>query len=208
MMLVTGWAEKNLLVFYFFHAFSGCDNVSGFKGKGKTWNVCPDVTDVFQKLSIYPPVLNDNDIGIIQMYVVSLYDRSSPVVSVDEARFDMFARKQRSFDAIPPTKHRWLSTLNGQHIKLVVYGLKHWHVQWRKLTLLIGVGRWRTMYGQFVGLNFPQLLNHVSSLQNVDVSKIVGVDASVLSWVCLVLLCVVVNVIYRHWSYCCQNVLQ
>ena len=38
------------------------------------------------------------------MYVVSLYDRSSPVASVDEARLDMFARKQRSFDAIPPTK--------------------------------------------------------------------------------------------------------
>ena len=105
----------------FFHAFSGCDNVSGFKGKEKkslwqTWNVCPDVTDVFQKLSIYPPVLNDNDIGIIQMYVVSLYDRSSPVASVDEARFDMFARKQRSFDAIPPTKASLI-----QHTKRAAY---------------------------------------------------------------------------------------
>ena len=44
------------------------------------------------------------DIQIIEMYVVSLYDRSSPVASVDAARFDMFAWKQRSFDAIPPTR--------------------------------------------------------------------------------------------------------
>ena len=74
------------------------------------------MTDVFQKLSIYPPVLNDNDIGIIQMYVVSLYDRSSPVASVEEARFDMFARKQRSFDAIPPTKASLI-----QHTKRAAY---------------------------------------------------------------------------------------
>ncbi|KAK4304447.1 hypothetical protein Pmani_023602 [Petrolisthes manimaculis] len=93
----------------FFHAFSGCDNVSSFKGKGKkslwqTWDVCPDVSQVFKKLSKYPPVVDEMDIQIIEMYVVSLYDRSSTVTSVNNARFDMFARKQRSFDAIPPTR--------------------------------------------------------------------------------------------------------
>ena len=52
----------------------------------------------------------------MEMYVVFLYDRSSPVASVDEARFDMFARKQRSFDAIPPTRASLI-----KHIKQASY---------------------------------------------------------------------------------------
>jgi hypothetical protein len=105
----------------FFHAFSGCDSVSGFKGKGKrsfwqTWNICPDVSNVFRKLSIYPPVHNEQDLAVIEMFIVSLYDRSSLVASVDEARFHMFARKQRAFDAIPPTKDSLI-----QHIKRASY---------------------------------------------------------------------------------------
>ena len=43
----------------FFHAFTGCDVVSGFRGKGKksawlTWDVCDDVTETFKKLSHCP----------------------------------------------------------------------------------------------------------------------------------------------------------
>ena len=41
----------------FFHAFSGCDNVSELKGKGKkmsfqTWSNFPDATQTFMKLSV------------------------------------------------------------------------------------------------------------------------------------------------------------
>ena len=36
-----------------------------------------------------------------RMYAGFFYDRFNPVTSVDEARFDMFARKQHSFDANP-----------------------------------------------------------------------------------------------------------
>ena len=42
----------------FFHAFTGCDVVSGFRGPWQreksarqTWNVCEDVTETFKKLS-------------------------------------------------------------------------------------------------------------------------------------------------------------
>ena len=45
----------------FFHAFTGCDVVSAFRGKGKktawqAWDVFPEVSPVFTKLSQYPPI--------------------------------------------------------------------------------------------------------------------------------------------------------
>lgn len=36
--------------------------------------------------------------------VILMYGRSSTAATVDEARLDMFARKQRSYEAIPPTR--------------------------------------------------------------------------------------------------------
>ena len=74
------------------------------------------MSNVFRKLSQYPPIHDDQDLAVMEMYVVFLYDRSSPVASVDEARFDMFARKQCSFDAIPPTRASLI-----KHIKRASY---------------------------------------------------------------------------------------
>eukprot|EP00745_Piridium_sociabile_P026549 TRINITY_DN4240_c0_g1_i3.p1 TRINITY_DN4240_c0_g1~~TRINITY_DN4240_c0_g1_i3.p1 ORF type:complete len:1496 (-),score=398.92 TRINITY_DN4240_c0_g1_i3:837-5324(-) len=93
----------------YFHAFTGCDVVSGFRGKGKksawqTWNVCDDVSETFAKLSHCPGEVSDDDLQKLEHFVVLLYDRSSAATGVDEARLDLFARKQRSYDAIPPTR--------------------------------------------------------------------------------------------------------
>ena len=94
----------------FFHAFTGCDVVSSFRGKGKksawqTWNVCnDDVSKIFKKLSKYPPTVEDEDIKIVEKFIVTLYDRSSNAVCVNDARLELFARKQRSYQSIPPTR--------------------------------------------------------------------------------------------------------
>ena len=93
----------------FFQAFTGWDVVSTFRGKRKktawqTWDVCPDVTDVFSKLSRYPPVISEHDQNLLEMFVIMMYDRSSPITSIDDARLDLFARKQRSYESIPPTR--------------------------------------------------------------------------------------------------------
>ena len=93
----------------FFHAFTGCDTVSAFRNKGKktawpTWDIFPEASLIFSKLSQYPPVLTDSDLEILEQFVVLLCDRSSTAVSVDEARLGMFARKQRPYEAIPPTR--------------------------------------------------------------------------------------------------------
>jgi hypothetical protein len=45
-----------------------------------------------------------------------MYDRSSAATGVDEARLNLFARKQRSYDAIPPT-----SAALMEHAKRAAY---------------------------------------------------------------------------------------
>ena len=105
----------------FFHAFSGCDTVSSFRGKAKltawqTWNVCDEVSDVFTKLSKYPPALDDEALEVLEKFVVIMYDKSSSATGVNDARLELFARKQRVFDSIPPTQAALL-----QHAKRAAY---------------------------------------------------------------------------------------
>ena len=105
----------------FFHAFTGCDTVSAFRTKGKktawqTWNICPEASTVFSKMSNYPLTVEDCDLEILEKYVILMYDKSSTAATVDEARLDMFARKQRPYEAIPPTKAALL-----QHTKRAAY---------------------------------------------------------------------------------------
>ena len=96
--LAIGLAKTRQILFY--HAFTGCDVVSAFRGKGKK----SEVSDVFAKLSQYPLTVDDEDLQILEKFVVIMYDRSSTAEGVDDARLDMFARKHRPYEAIPPTR--------------------------------------------------------------------------------------------------------
>ena len=54
----------------FFHSSTGCDVVSAFRGKGRksawqTWDVCDEASDIFAKLSKYPPTVEDGDMKIL-----------------------------------------------------------------------------------------------------------------------------------------------
>ncbi|KAJ8351997.1 hypothetical protein SKAU_G00234730 [Synaphobranchus kaupii] len=105
----------------FFHAFTGCDVVSAFREKGKksawqTWDVCTEASDVFMKLSKYPPTVEDGDLQVLEKFVITMYDRSSTAAGIDDARLDMFARKQKPYEAIPPTRAALI-----QHAKHAAY---------------------------------------------------------------------------------------
>ena len=105
----------------FFHAFTGCDTVSAFRGKGKrsawqTWEVFPDATDVFTRLRKRPHSLLETDIEIIEAFVCIIYDRGTDTFAVNKARLELFARKQRPYDALPPTLDALI-----QHTKRAVY---------------------------------------------------------------------------------------
>ena len=105
----------------FFHASSGCDIGSAFNGKSKKsvwkiWEVCDEVSNIFAKLSVYPLSIDDSDLQALERFVVLMYDRSSNINSVNEARFDLFARKQKQYDLIPPTQ-----AALKEHVKRAAY---------------------------------------------------------------------------------------
>ena len=84
------------------HAFTGCDVVTTFRGKGKksawqTWDVFDEVTETFSKLSQFPTEVTYTDLNTLERFIVLMYDRSSAATGVDEARLHMCARKQRPY---------------------------------------------------------------------------------------------------------------
>ena len=92
-----------------FHAFTGCDTVSCFVGRGKKtafalWKSYPAVTGAFVELAATPISVSEECISHLECFVVLLYDRTSTKVHGNDARKQLFAQKGRAFDDIPPTE--------------------------------------------------------------------------------------------------------
>ena len=92
-----------------FHSFTGCDTVSSFHGKGKmsaweTWSRFPVLTPVFAALSSPVPEVASDMMAVIEWFVVLLYDRMSGYVLVNQARKEMFTKKGRNIELIPPSQ--------------------------------------------------------------------------------------------------------
>ena len=79
-----------------------------------------DATEVFRRLSLATDTISQSDMDTLEQFVVIMYDRSSTTCKVDEARFDLFARKQRAYDAIPPTQ-----AALKEHVKRAVFQAGH-----------------------------------------------------------------------------------
>ena len=117
----------------FRYAFTGCDSVSSFSRCGKikaweTWSAYPDATECFIKLSTSIENLSEEDVSILERYVVLLYDRSNTTHSINECRKQLFAKKARLIENIPPTKDALY-----QHISRAVY--QAGFVWWQSLEL-------------------------------------------------------------------------
>ena len=76
----------------FFHAFTGCDIISSFGGRGKktaweTWKACDEVTDItaaFGALADMPnPSIINNYMDTLERFVVLIYDRTSSQAHVN-----------------------------------------------------------------------------------------------------------------------------
>ena len=75
----------------FFYAFTGCDTVSSFYGKGKktamdTWKSFPEATSAFLSLGNTSPVVDDSCMATLERFVVLLYDRTSAQTTVNGAQ--------------------------------------------------------------------------------------------------------------------------
>ena len=75
--------------------------VSAFRGKGKksawqTWDMCAEASYVFARLRQYPPTVNDNEMDILEKFLVIMCDRSSTTTGVNNTRLDMFALEAKT----------------------------------------------------------------------------------------------------------------
>ena len=120
--ICTSLGPQKCFALPLFHAFTGCDTVSCFSGKGKrtaweTWNMNPDVTEVSSTLMGQPQDLAvDDAMNTIERFVVLMNDKTSSCSKVNEARIHLFAQKGRDINNIPPTQGALL-----QHVKRAVY---------------------------------------------------------------------------------------
>ena len=95
-----------------YHAFSGCDMTSQFRGKGKkssweAWNAFPKVTNAFLFLAEHPFKQIDSCSNIFKLlarYVCAMYNKTCMTYSVNELQQELFSRKSNAIEHIPPTQ--------------------------------------------------------------------------------------------------------
>ena len=75
---------------------------------------------MFRGLSYMPESISEGHMLALEQLVVVLYDQSSTEKQVNEARLDMFAWKQKSYEMIPPSQSALL-----EHIKRAAYQAGH-----------------------------------------------------------------------------------
>ena len=109
----------------FLHAISGCDTVSAFCGIGKktaweVWRTSDVFKSLFSRLSLAPSTMCDADLVTLERFVVLLYQRTSPLLRVNEARKRLFAFGNRKLENIPPTRAALM-----QHAKRAAFQAGH-----------------------------------------------------------------------------------
>ena len=112
-----------------FHSFTGCDTTSSFWERGKksaweSWKAYPEVTKAFLYMVSNPhlPItVEAQHFQRLEHFTVILYDKTSDLEFVDEARRELFCYKNRTMENIPPTQDALL-----QHCKRVGYQAGIW----------------------------------------------------------------------------------
>lgn len=95
-----------------FHCFTGSDTTSCFFGKGKrsawkTWKSYPDATSAFLYMGdnpFHPVDGTSHYVKCLERFTVLLYDVTSNHDGVNEARRELFSKKSRELQNIPPTQ--------------------------------------------------------------------------------------------------------
>ena len=67
------------------------------------WKAYPVASPVCTMLSMIPPIIVYEEHKVLEKFNITMYDRSSQATDIDAVGLDMFARKQRLYEAIPPT---------------------------------------------------------------------------------------------------------
>ena len=129
--IATALGKEKCVALPTFHSFTGCDTVSAFFGKGKlsawaAWKCYPVVTAAFRYIAENPFVAIDmtsDYFKLLERFTVVMYDRTSQLSTVDEARRALFCHRDRiMMEALPPTQGALL-----QHSNRAVYQASIWN---------------------------------------------------------------------------------
>lgn len=90
----------------------------GKKSAFETWSAFPEATDAFLALGRGEI---DQCLPILERFVALLYDKSSTVTTINQCRKELFTKKGRAPDALPPTQdalqqHSMRAALQGGHV--------------------------------------------------------------------------------------------
>jgi hypothetical protein len=86
-------------------------------GRGKksawlTWDSYPQLTAALLDLHTVSDNIGESTLSTLERFVVLLYDRTSDCLKLDVARKQMFTKKCRTLEALPPTSDAF-----AQHVK-------------------------------------------------------------------------------------------
>lgn len=153
--------EDKALSLPFWVSFTGCDDTSCFRGKGKKtawkiWLAFPEVTSAFKDICSKPftPVTANSEVfSKLQRFVVLLYSPTSSILTVNEARMDMFCHKKQNMECLPPTENALLCHANRAVFRASIwmtadisnpdiaspenFGWKWSHSQWQPVWLTV-----------------------------------------------------------------------
>ena len=142
-----------------FHAFTGCDTVYCFAGRGKktaftVWKKFPAVTDTFLQLAATPTSpIREACMERLERFVVLMDDRTSYKAS-DETRKQCLHRKVEHMMLSHQPGRPCYSTQTELLIKLVTVGAKHLHQAQIYLHQGIGDGFSKRKNGSLSGRRF------------------------------------------------------
>ena len=95
----------------FFHAFTGCYQISAFTSKEKktareTWLSYGEISPIFEMLSRMPLSLDEvsNLMQELERFVMLMYDKTNESLRVNAARKDILTRKGLAIDNISPSE--------------------------------------------------------------------------------------------------------
>ena len=120
--LCTTLGPSKCMVLPLFHTITGCDQSSSFAGRSKktawaVWNIYEELTESLQSVCHCPSEEQVQSImPTLERFVILMYDRGSSSVSVNDARKELFTKKGRTIESIPPTQNALYL-----HVKRAIY---------------------------------------------------------------------------------------
>ena len=99
-----------------FHAMTGTDTISAFRGKGKVsawqaWESCPEVSESFTYFALNPfPNIDSTNKHFLNMqkFVINMYSKKSKLAPINELWQDIFCHKSQNLENLSPTENALL----------------------------------------------------------------------------------------------------